>query len=424
MRRTLYLGMSDGPRGPEPFGIPGQDRFRHLYVIGASGTGKSTLLHNVLAQEMRSGEGCGLIDPHGDLAGAALSLVPRHRTEDVALIELADREHPPALNPLYHVPADSRALVAANLVAGFKHIWRESWGPRLEYILLNALLTLLDAPDRARPTLLAVPRLLTDANYRAWILSHTRDPRVRAFWREEFASYTERFANEALAPIQNKIGALLASPAVRNVIGQWGSRIDIDAVVNGRGILIVNLAKGAIGAEPANLMGALIVAMVQSAAMARSATPEAERAPFHLLVDEFAYVVTGAFVDILSEARKYRLAITLAHQHLSQIDERVRAAVTANVATLVAFRVGAEDAAQMAVALGDIAAPALGNLGRGEAWVRVSPEHTLPTCYMIKTFRGLDGVAGRRERVLRSARDRSTRPRSQVEHNLSTWLAR
>ena len=423
MRRTLYLGMCDGPRGREPFGISDADRFRHLYAIGASGTGKSTLLHNLIAQELLSGEGCGLIDPHGDLANAALGLVPPERSSDVALIDLADRDRPAAFNPLYRVPEDRRALVAANLVAAFKHIWHESWGPRLEYILLNALMALLDAPDRARPTLLAVPRLLTDANYRSWVLRHIRDPRVRAFWHDEFARYTERFASEALAPIQNKIGALLASPAVRNVIGQWRSRIDIDQLLNGRGILIVNLAKGSIGAEPAHLMGALIVASVQSAAMARSAVPEATRQPFHLIVDEFAYVVTGAFVDILAEARKYRLALTLAHQHLGQIDEKVRTAVLANAGTIAAFRVGAEDAVTIALALGDIAAPALGNLGRGEAWVRISPAGSLPVCHLVQTFAGMESIPARRRRVLRCARERSSQPRLVVEANLSGWLA-
>jgi hypothetical protein len=422
MRRTLYLGLCDGPRGRQPFGISDIDRFRHLYVIGASGTGKSTLLQNVLAQELLDDEGCGLIDPHGDLASEILGLVPAHRTGDVALLDLSDSEFPPAFNPLYHVPEARRALVAANLVAGFKHIWRESWGPRLEYILLNALLALLDAPDRARPTLLAVPRLFSDANYRGWVLAHVRDPRVRAFWRDEFARYTERFANEALAPIQNKIGALLASPAVRNVVGQWRNRIDIDNILNHRGILIVNLAKGQIGAEPANIIGSLIIAMVQATAMSRSSEPETTRAPFHLVVDEFAYVVTGAFVDILAEARKYRLALTLAHQHLGQVDEQVRAAVLANAGTIVAFRVGAEDAPVIARALGDIAAPALGDLGQGRAWIRVS-SGSIPTCHYVHTFAGMEGVKARASRVLRAARERASRPKKMAESSIAAWLA-
>jgi len=422
MRRTLYLGLHDGPKGREPFGIPEDERFRHLYAIGASGTGKSTLLHNLLAQEMLAGDGCGLIDPHGDLARDTLTLVPAWRTGDVVLIDLSDRDHPPAFNPFYRVPAERRAVVAANLVAGFKHIWRDSWGPRLEYILLNAVLALLDAPDRARPTLLALPRLFSDVPFRTWILRHTRDPRVRAFWADEFAQYSDRFASEALAPIQNKIGAFLSSPSIRNVVGQWHSRVDIDRVLGGRGILIVNLAKGAIGAEPANLMGSLIVSMIQTAAMARSTEPEERRAPFHLVIDEFAYVMTSAFVDILAEARKYRLALTLAHQHLAQIDERVRAAVLANAGTLVAFRVGGEDAPEIAQALGDVTALALMDLAQGEAWVRVSSGH-IPICHRLKTFAPIDGVATRAEKVFRRARARATRPRLGVEATISEWLS-
>lgn len=422
MTKILYFGVRDTAVGGEPFGIDYADRFRHTYAIGASGSGKSTLLHNILAQEMLAGEGCGLIDPHGDLANAALGMVPKCRTSDTLLIDLADSENPPAFNPLYRVPEELRPLVAANLTSAFKHVWSDSWGPRLEYILTNALLTLLDAPDRARPTLLALPMLLTKPAYRHWCVQHTRDPRVRAFWRDEFERYSERFATEAIAPVMNKVGAFLTSRSVRNIVGQWRSTIDFHTLLDRKPILIVNLARGQIGSEPASLMGALLVAMIQTAAMTRIGRPIAERTAFHLVIDEFAYVTSSAFADILAESRKANLAVTLAHQHLAQMRQDVRAAVLANAATIVAFRTGAEDTQSIASVLGDVKPSALTELRRGEAWIRSARATTMPVAHQVKTFAPIASYPERADVVRRHVRGRLCTSRAIVEPTLNNWL--
>jgi hypothetical protein len=245
---------------------------------------------------------------------------------------------------------------------------------------------------------------------------------VRSFWRDEFPAYSERFAAEAISPIQNKIGAFLASPAVRNIVGQWRSRIDFAEILDRRAVLIVNLAKGSVGAEPANLMGALIVSMIQAAAMARSERPENDRPGFHLVIDEFAYVTSSAFVDILAEARKYRLAVSLGHQHLGQLSEAVRAAVLANAGTVVAFRTGAEDAPTISRVIGDIVPEMLTDLSRGEAWVRASPASSVPTSHRLKTFPALAGHQGRARRIIDHTRKQHGETRQHVEERIHAWL--
>lgn len=324
-----------------PFGLEQADRRQHFYVIGKSGTGKTTLLRNLILQDIEAGQGVGVIDPHGDLAQELLHYIPRHRREDVAFFNPADIEHPVGFNLFADVPVNDRHLVASGVVAAFKSIWTDSWGPRLEYILYAAVAALLDCEN---VSLLGVQRMLSDKRYRAWVVKQVGDPVVRSFWENEFEHYDRKFVQEAIAPIQNKVGQLLMSPHLRNILGQVRSRIDARFMMDHGRIFIGDLSKGKLGADKSALMGAFLVTQFQLAAMSRANVPEGERRDFFLYVDEFQSFATDSFVSILSEARKYRLCLTLSHQYVNQVKPAIRDAVFGNAGSLLAFRVGQTDA--------------------------------------------------------------------------------
>jgi hypothetical protein len=344
-----------------PFAIDAETRRRHLHVVGQTGAGKSTLFANLLAQDLATGRGVGLIDPHGSLAEAALGHVPSQRAHELVYLDPADTERPIGFNVLDGVKPDQHAVAADGIVAAFHHVWPDSWGPRLEYLLTHALRALLANPGS---TLLGVPRLFTDDGYRARILGHVRDPVLRAFWRNEWDSYDARFRSEATSPILNKLGKVLADNRLRNIVAQPKSTIDLRRIMDEGRILIVNLAKGPLGEGTAHLLGALISTAMATAALSRADTPEQERRPFYLYADEFQNYASAGFAVILSEARKYALALTLGHQYLGQLSDTLRQAVLGNAASFIAFRVGAEDAPLLAAHLGlrpDFETSGLGN---------------------------------------------------------------
>jgi hypothetical protein len=333
----------------QPFGLSAEDRRRHLYLIGKTGTGKSTLLRNLIVQDIEAGRGLMLLDPHGDLAEELLEYIPDRRVDDVIYVAPADLSYPVGFNLLERVAADDRPLVAANVVATFKHLWRESWGPRLEYVLYNTVAALLDYPaSRGGVSLLGVPRMFTDRDYRDRIVNEIQDARVRSFWAEEFPSYPSSFAAEVVSPVQNKIGAVLAAPAVRNILGQATSTLRVAEAMDERRIIIANLAKGGLGEAATNLIGSLSVTAVQLAAMRRADVPEEQRVDFVCYLDEFHNFTTDAFASMLAEARKYRLSLVIGHQYLDQVAPPVRAAVFGNVGTMVKFAVGHSDAEELA----------------------------------------------------------------------------
>jgi hypothetical protein len=338
----VLLGEKLGFGGLVPFRLPQGARRQHLYVIGKTGTGKTTLLRNLILQDIEAGRGVGLIDPHGDLAHDLLDHIPRHRTDDVVYFNPGDSEWPVGFNLLQAVAPGKRHLVASSVVGAFKAIWKDSWGPRLEYILYAAVAALLDAEGT---TLLGVQRMLIDADYRRWVVKQSQDPLVKAFWLHEFESWDKKFRSEAVSALQNKVGQLLMSPPIRNILGQVKRRIDPRFMMDTGRIFIANLSKGAIGEDKANLLGAFLVTAFQQAAMARADTPENNRRDFFLSVDEFQNYSTESFAGMLSEARKYRLCLTLGHQFSEQLRPEVREAVFGNVGTTVAFRVGHMDAA-------------------------------------------------------------------------------
>ena len=323
------------------FGIKRGDRRRHMYVIGKTGTGKTTLQENMTIQDIQSGEGVGIVDPHGEYAERMLDFVPESRIKDVVYFDPSNLENPIAFNVLDDVGPERRHLVASGLLGVFKKIWPDVWSARMEYLLSNCILALLENPGS---TLLGINRMLTDKEYRRGIVRNVTDPIIKAFWENEYASYSERFAVEAGAAVQNKIGQFTSNPLIRNIIGQEKSSIDMRKIMDEKKIFIMNLSKGKIGEENARLLGAMLITRLYLAAMTRVDVEEENREDFYLYVDEFQNFATESFASILSESRKYRLNLILAHQYIAQMDEKVQEAVFGNVGTMITFRVGAADA--------------------------------------------------------------------------------
>jgi energy-coupling factor transporter ATP-binding protein EcfA2 len=330
----------------QKFGIKLDDRRRHVYVVGKTGVGKSTLLENMAIHDIQSGKGLAFIDPHGSSAEKLLDFIPEDRLDDVIYFDPSDMEHPIAFNPMEQVGTEFRHLVASGLMGVFKKIWVDAWSARMEYILNNTLLALLEYPGS---TVLGVLRVFAEPEYRKKIVSNLKDPVIKAFWQNEFARYSQRLETEALAAIQNKVGQFVSNPLIRNILGQARSTINMREIMDSGKIFIANLSKGKIGEDNSALLGAMMIARMQLAAMSRADTPEEKLRDFFLYVDEFQNFATDSFANILSEARKYRLSLVLAHQYIGQLvtsegNTKVRDAVFGNVGTLITFRIGAADA--------------------------------------------------------------------------------
>ena len=341
MSDITFFGETTFRNTRRKFGIKRDDRRRHLYVVGKTGMGKTVLLENMAIQDIQSGEGIGFIDPHGEASDNLLHFVPSERIKDVVYINPSDTEYPIAFNVMENVDAEHRHLVASGLMSVFKKIWPDVWSARMEYILNNTILALLEYPGA---TLLGVNRMLSDPSYREEVVSKVQAPVIKAFWTQEFAKYTQRFEVEATAAIQNKVGQFISNPLIRNIVGQSESSIDMREIMDGQKILIVNISKGRVGEDNSRLLGALITTKLQLAAMSRVEMSEDKRKDFFLYIDEFQNFATESFINILSEARKYRLALTLSHQYVAQLEDGVKEAVFGNICTLLSFRVGAEDA--------------------------------------------------------------------------------
>src|SRR3990167_9704718 len=309
-------------RGQErQFGIYSDDRRQHVYIIGKTGVGKTTLMEGMIKQDILRGKGVALVDPHGDMAEGLLDFIPPERINDVIYFDPSDVEYPVGFNVLEAVDPQYKYLVSSGLIGSLKKIWADSWGPRLEYILRNTILALLDYPSS---TMLGILRMLGDNQYRKKVVTTIQDPVVRSFWLNEFANYNERFRAEAISPIQNKVGQFLTSSVIRNIVAQPKSSIDMKDIMDNRKILLINVSKGRIGEDNSALLGAMLITRIQLAAMDRAHIPESERVDFHLYVDEFQNFATESFATILSEARKYRLNLTIAHQYITQMEEPVR----------------------------------------------------------------------------------------------------
>ena len=412
-QKHLYLGT----REDRDIALTHEDRLRHLYCVGQTGTGKSTFLLNLIAQDLAMDRGCALLDPHGDLAVAAIEQIPRHRAGHLVYFNPADLSRPIGFNLLARVPEDLRPLVADGVVSAFRHVWPDFWGPRLEHILANAVRTLMDVPDA---TLLCLPRLLQDDGYRAKLLPHLTDPVVRAFWTFEYDAYPPRFREEAIAPVLNKIGQVLRTPAIRNIIAQPKSTIDLRFMMDEKRILIANLSKGAIGEGPSHLLGALLVTALAQAALSRTDTTE--RPPFHLYVDEFQNFASESFALILSEARKYGLPMVLSHQYLEQLPRPLRDAVFGNIGSLAAFRCGAQDAPLLASQL-DLRNPqGLKDLPNFAAWVSLLYDGSPTQAFRLAPYPPPEPANTRIEKMIENAAMHFGRDRSRVEYRINRFF--
>ena len=417
---NILIGERHGWATPEPFGISTADQRQHIYVIGKTGSGKSTLLRNLILQHIALGHGVGVIDPHGDLAEELLQHIPPKRADHLCYFNPGDLEYPIGLNLLTNVEPDQRHLVASGIISAFKGIWRDSWGPRLEYILHNAVSALLDCRNA---TLLGVNRMLTDDRYRERVVRQIKDPFIRSFWAEEYAGYDDRFRREAIAPIQNKLGQFLLNPVIRNILGQVKMKVSIPFVMNEERLFIANLAKGRIGHDKANLLGSLLTTQFQLAAMARTTETEEKRRDFFLFIDEFQNFTTDAFASVLSEARKYRLDLTLSHQYIEQLPLPIRQAVFGNVGTLIAFRIGYADAEVMEKEFGKaVTATVLADLDRYEAVVKLLENGANREPFRATMFPPMENRVGRKEKLIARSRERFATARGIIEDKLSRWM--
>ncbi len=342
---VVYFAKTDFRNQDRLFGVKRKDRRQHMYVMGKSGAGKTALLQNMAVQDIVNGEGLCVVDPHGEFVESLIEKIPEERIKDVVYFNPADTDFHLGFNVLDLPDPKYKHLVASGLMAIFTKIWANVWSARMEYIMNNAVLALLETPGS---TLLGITRILVDKDFRQKIVNNVRDPVVKAFWINEYESWRDQFRNEAIAPIQNKVGQFLSTALIRNVVGQEKSTIDIFDIINSRKIFLVNVSKGRIGEDNSALLGAMLITKIQLSAMERVRIPEEDRKDFYLYVDEFQNFATDSFAGILSEARKYRLNLILAHQYIGQlvtdVSTKVRDAVFGNVGTMIIFRVGATDA--------------------------------------------------------------------------------
>lgn len=401
------------------FGIKTDDRRRHVYVIGKTGMGKTVLLENFMLSDIYAGHGCCYVDPHGDTAERLIDYIPSWRLNDVVYFNPADMDYPVGFNILEAVSERHKHLVVSGMMGVFQKIWENMWSSRMEYILNNTLLALLDNPGQ---TLLGINRMLSDADFRKRIVGNVKDPVVKQFWLVEFASYNEKYAQEAVAPIQNKIGQFLSATVIRNIVAQVKSTINIRDLMDTQKIFIINLSKGRIGEDNSRLLGGLLITKMQLAAMERVDIPETERLDFYLYVDEFQNFAVESFASILSEARKYRLCLTMAHQYIAQLTEEVRDAVFGNVGTIITFRVGSPDAAWMETEFMPRFTPEdIINLPKYNVYLKLLIEGVTSQPFSAITLPPISQKTGSEQKVIKVSRERYAKPRTEIEEKVLQW---
>jgi hypothetical protein len=423
--RVTYFAATDARGKRVPFGIKTRDRERHMYVIGKTGMGKSTMLENLAIQDIRNGEGLAFIDPHGSAVEKLLEYVPPERINDVVYFAPFDLDRPIAFNVMEDVGYDKRHLVVSGLMATFKKIWVDAWSARMEYILTNTLLALLEYPDA---TLLGVNRMYTDKDYRNKVVANVKDPIVKDFWLREWVGYGDRTTQEATPAIQNKIGQFTGNPLIRNIVGQPKSTFDIRQLMDQRKILLVNLSKGQVGDTNMKLLGSMITTRIFLAAMSRADLQAHEIAKlprFYFYVDEFQNFANDTFAEILSEARKYKLALTIAHQYVEQMEEQVRAAVFGNVGTTIAFRVGPFDAEVLETVFSpEFMKEDLVNLGFAQIYLTLMINGVGSRPFSAVTIPSIEPPAvTHRAEVIEASRQAYGNPRAGIEEKIFTELA-
>jgi energy-coupling factor transporter ATP-binding protein EcfA2 len=423
--KVTYFAETDARNKHIKFGIKAKDRTKHVYVIGKTGMGKSTLLENMAIQDIQNGEGLVFVDPHGGTAEKLLDFVPENRIKDVLYFAPFDTEYPISFNVMEDIGEDSRHLVVSGLMSAFKKLFgEESFSDRMQYILQNTILALLEYPGA---TMLGINKMLIDKVYRKKVVDNITDSSVKTYWTKEFAGYTERFAADAIPAIQNKVGQFTSNPLIRNLIGQPVSTFDIRKIMDEQKIIIVNLSKGRVGESNANLLGSMLITKIYLAAMSRADKNLAELSKlpnFYLYVDEFQSFANESFADILSEARKYKLNLTIAHQYIEQMDEEVRDAVFGNVGTMIAFRVGAYDAEVLEKEF----APTFTiedfvNLGFVQIYLKLMIDGVSSQPFSAMTMAPIaQADRSYREEIVASSRSQFAHPKAEVESAINAWL--
>jgi len=419
MKDINFFGKTNFRSREVKFGIKTDDRRRHTYLIGKTGMGKTTMMENMIMDDIRAGRGVGLIDPHGQFAEKILDFIPSERIDDVIYFNPADMDHPIGFNPLEGVEGGFRHLIASGMMGVFKKIWVDAWSARMEYILNNTLLALLEFPNS---TLLDVMKMLTDKEYRVKITTALEDPVVKNFWVNEFGKYTDKYASEAVAAIQNKVGQFIANPLIRNIIGQSKSSINIREVIDNNKIFIANLSHGRIGEDNSSLLGAMLITKLQQAAMSRIDITEFERKDFFLYIDEFQNFSTDSFAVILSEARKYRLSLILAHQYIEQLSDVVRPAVIGNIGTFIAFRIGAEDADFLEKEFSpEFMAGDLVNIGKHNFYIKLMVDGASSRPFSARNLDFLshkEGEVSHKDLIIEQSRHKYGIPKTQIERKI------
>ncbi len=418
-KSTCFFGTTNYHNQNNVFGIKRADRRRHTYVIGKSGTGKSKLLELLVHEDINDGYGVAVLDPHGDLIDNIMRQIPEHRVKDVIYFDPADTEFAIGFNPLEQVPSQMRMRVTIGFIEIFKKMFGSNWTPRLEHVLRYTTLALLDSPNT---TVLSILKMLTDKNYRQRIVARIEDTVVKNFWVNEFASWSEKFDNEAIMPILNKVGQFLSTALIRNMIGQATNKLKIRQIMDDQKILLVKLSRGLLGDENSNLLGAMLITKIQQAAMSRADIKEEDRKDFYLYVDEFQNFATDTFEQILSEARKYRLSVTLAHQFMSQISPALRSTVLGNVGSVINFRIGADDAGILEREYAPIfKVRDLINLGVQEFYMKMSIEGETKNAFSGRTLKMAYPEKDFSKEIVDHSRKLYAKPKIEVEKELAAW---
>ena len=407
----IVIGERSGWGDPVPFGLRQGERSQHLYVIGQTGTGKSTLLKNLILQDIEAGRGVALIDPHGDLSREIIDHIPKFRTNDVIYFDPTDADPIPL--GLFRSSNDW-FLAASGVVSAFHHIWDDSWGARMHYILTGTVAALLQVQNSS---MLGISRMLYDARYRDWVIRHIHDPIIATFWTREFPEMQRSFRGEATSPIQNKVGLIFFSPHLRRVLGQAVAKVDFRKMMDRKQIFIANLAKGNLGETSVKLLGALLISAFELAALSRVDTNV--RPPYHLYCDEFQNYATNSFASVLSESRKYGLHFTLAHQYIEQLGKELSDAVFGNVGSLVAFRVGESDAKVLEQQFGEkYRASQFTGLGNFEVCAKILSADP----FFGKTLPPAPRYKGRTDEVKRQSRKRYAIDGAVAEERIRKWM--
>jgi len=426
--KIVYIGEVNWRHQKTKFGIKTDDRRRHMYLVGKTGMGKSNLLENMAIQDIQAGNGIAFIDPHGEAAEKLLDYIPSWRVNDVIYFNPGDVAYPTAFNVMEITNPEYRNLIASGLMAVFKKIWPDVWSARMEYILNNTILALLEYPNS---TLLGINRMFSDPEFRAKVVEKVTDPIIKAFWVNEYAKYNQKYEQESTAAIQNKIGQFIANPLMRNIIGQVKSSIDMRKIMDEKKILIVNISKGMVGEDASRLFGAMVITKLQLAAMSRQNISEEERTDFFCYVDEFQNFATDSFVNILSEARKYRLSLILANQYLGQLEEmsaggkssRVKDAVFGNVGTIITFRVGAEDAEFLEPEFTpEITIEDFVNLGKYHVYLKLMIDGITSAPFSATTLPPMEKMTvSEKEKIIHASRERYSVRREVIEEKITKW---